>query len=470
MSRPYRIVNGVAYTELVKKNSTTRVTANLDDREEYYYDPALVLCENDVRNLAGKPICVEHDQNDVVGEITKTWTDPDGKLRFLGRVYLDTKYGQQIDRDIHNGVLRGISVGYDSLVEDGHVVGKNFHEVSLCREGFFSGATVSTTASKTGNTKYKSSKKIYFQISASKQDKMNPETEVVIPVSDASELAKQTDEMLKRNDELEAERKAKEALLLEKEAKNKELLEKLAVFEKQEAERLATEKAEQERIQAEYAKANAPELEKQLAINRQQYKDIHGEDAELPEAYVNDISSAFQNKQAEPHFQAITASRVAYERKAEQAAALQKQVEEMTAKMKKLEEVNAVGQVHVKANRDRILKAKEEEQETVNVSAAAGFSQMFKLNDLEKDIVQQDYPHLFQSGGSTTGTVGVTASAADTRVVPTHAHLKNIRGGGMRKHCPALFKVLVFNDSGNNPDNITGQTLNIGGKDISVTH
>ena len=160
MSRPYRIVNGVAYPELVRANSTTLVTANLNDREEYYYDPALVLSENDVKNLAGKPICVEHDQNDVVGEISKTWTDGDGKLRFLGRVYLDTEYGRQIDKEIHNGTLRGISVGYDSRMEDGHVVGKDFHEVSLCRQGFFAGASVSTRASKTSNKDYKSSKQI----------------------------------------------------------------------------------------------------------------------------------------------------------------------------------------------------------------------------------------------------------------------------------------------------------------------
>ena len=42
--RPYRVIKGIAYPHLIKgKNKTRIVEANLNDRNEYYYDEAIRL-------------------------------------------------------------------------------------------------------------------------------------------------------------------------------------------------------------------------------------------------------------------------------------------------------------------------------------------------------------------------------------------------------------------------------------------
>jgi len=464
MERPFRIVYGTAYPHLVGgKNETTLVAANLDDRDDFYYDPAIKLSENDIagfNGLKGQPICIEHDEDDQVGEITKAWTDSDGKLRFMGRVYLDTeRYGDSLNRRLDpGGDLRGISVNYNSELSGGHVIGKKFNEVSLCRQGFFPGANIAVAASKTKKPDYKPCGNIIFKISASNTDNMEPSDQqpteqpvATIPASDASELAKQTDEMLRKNDELVAKSAETEKLLEAKSAREKELEAMVAKYKAMEAKQ-----------QMEYEKSNAPELEKTLEIHKQQYKDKYGAEAELSEAYVSDITQAFKYPDNADHMRAITASAVAYQREKDEKASMAKQLEEMASKMKKLEEANAVGMVHASANRKRIMK-EESQPQVVNTAASGteGFTQMFSM---EKEILQNDYGHLFDNRKS----VGVTASAEPLNI-PVHAHMNRLKGRGMRTGCARLFSHMVNNDAKRNGQNPSATfTLQHDGKDINL--
>lgn len=158
-SKDYRIIVGIAYPNLVLgENRTNIVKANVSDTDSYYYDDAVRLSERDVKafnNLKGHPLCVEHDENHKVGEITHSWTDEEGRLRFMARVNVKDPAGQEIWNKIHNKELACVSVGYTPYVDmkSMEVNRKQFREISLCKQGFFPGARISVSASKEKETK-----------------------------------------------------------------------------------------------------------------------------------------------------------------------------------------------------------------------------------------------------------------------------------------------------------------------------
>lgn len=433
--RPYRVIKGIAYPHLIKGKSKTRIVeANLNDRNEYYYDEAIRLSEEDVtsfNHLKGHPICVEHDRSLEVGTITHSWTDQDGKLRFMGRVFLDTKAGRMADKAIANGELRGISVGYDSeLNHDMEVVSKNFYEISLCREGFFPGAKISVAANKLGTDNYNSAPKngiVYYKIMAS-QDNTEALEEQAAPVAapaatekttDISEMARQTDDILKKNEKLAAELKAEREARLRRE------------------ERLAELEAKELKRQEEYEKAQAEKLKEVLEINRQQYKDVHGDNAELPAEYEKSAAIAFKNEGAAPQMMAITASALAYSQQKKAHQELLDRYNKLEEMVKKATDENKLAMAHVNANRRRIFteepKTLTEETEKVPVSASTStFEMMFVPQPSKEDLktFERDYGGYreplnagVQASGS-TGAQGRTFMRA-----PVHAHMDKVQNG-----------------------------------------
>jgi hypothetical protein len=502
----FRIISGVAYPHLIRgKNKTTRVEANLADREAYYYDEAIRLSENDIasfKQLKGMPLCVEHNQKVDVGEITHSWTDEEGMLRFMARIDLDKPAGKVADAALARGELSGVSVGYVPHIDRDNmeVYSKHFQEVSLCREGFFPGAQVSVTASKKTAAPSYNSKAIptvYYKITASATENMEstppventpapettaptqsaPETktpEIIPPMEqtkDVSELARQTDEMLRKNEELQEQLKKAAEEQARKDARLKQL-----------------EEAEAKR-QAAYEAEKAKELEKILEINRAQYKEVYGEEAELPVDYQQAAGNAFKYEQMAPQMQAISASALAYEKKKQENEKLQEELKIMASKMRKLEETNTLAMSHVSANHRRIFKtpvaasaSDEEEKKTgekqdaeqVPVNASGGNMGMLFVpapSQMEQEIIQRDYGS-FNSGQSTSSSYyGVYASGArgSTKTMapaPEHPHLSMVKNS-MRFNCPQLFTHMTTFDSGAQSAYGMHHTLDVNGKPVN---
>lgn len=256
---------------------------------------------------------------------------------------------------------------------------------------------------------------------------------------DASELARQTDEMLKQNEALQTRLAA-----LEKK-------------EKEDAERLATFEAQEQARKEKYAADQKAELEKTLEIQRQQYKDVHGEDAVLPVEYEHSAAVAFANEGAAPQMQAIQASALAYKKQKESNEAMKKQLEEMQAKMKKLEDVNVVAMSHVNASKRRVFNttatdkqenSKEEtdgEKTTVNASSSSSSTTNFEMmftpaaSKMDQMIMEKDY-------GRSTSSFSTDVNASSTPVnekktytpAPVHAHMDFVPNS-MRHKFPQIF-------------------------------
>lgn len=457
MSNNYRIISGVAYPFLIRgKNKTDSVTANVQDRDAYYYDEAIRLSESDVanmKNLVGHPLCVEHNEKINVGKVTHSWTDSDGKLRFMARINLLEKAGRIADEALRRGELKGISVGYapDIDFETMKVRGKVFKEISLCRQGFFPGAQVSVHASTdeltTEDYKSNGNSIIYYKISAMQGEKTEIPKEPISkeePVTreqpvddtqdkDAVELVRQTDEMLKKNEAMETKLKEQEAKLA-----------RLAELERKEKER-----------QAKYEADKAKELEKVLEIQRQQFKDVHGEDAELPAEYQESAKMAFKFEEAAPQMQAIQASAVAYQRQKEQNAELMKRLADMETQMKKLTDVKNVAMSHVAATRRRVFEKEEESQDkektpsnTEIKASGSKFSMLFVPNASPEEL------QLYQRNYGYMEAPGVQASAESEKVQidapPVHAHVDYVPNS-MRYKFPHIFTHLINFDPRKEP-------------------
>lgn len=272
---------------------------------------------------------------------------------------------------------------------------------------------------------------------------------------DASELARQTDEMLKANEALQAKLAA-----LEKK-------------EKEDAERLAKYEAQEKARKEKYAADQKAELEKTLEIQRQQYKDVHGEDAVLPVEYEHSAAVAFANEGAAPQMQAIQASALAYQKQKEANEAMKKQLDELNAKMKKLEDVNTVAMSHVNASKRRVfntnsISSSAEKKETIkdntdgenyNVTASStttNFEMMFTpaASKMDKMIMEKDY------GRSFNLSTDVNASAKEEKKTftpaPVHAQMEYVPNS-MRHKFPHIFTHLCnqYNSTVNCANKVT---------------
>lgn len=210
---------GRAYPRVVQgSNKTTRITSDLNNRDAFYNDPAVVLSDSDLdrfNGAEGKPLCVEHKLSDQVGYVHHSWIGDGDKrsLKIIGRISLETQRGREVVRDIKAGKLNGLSVGYGtemaSTLDNRHteLLDKNFREISLVFEPFFSGcdlAQMGVTATKNPNHNNFDEKSILLlRVDASKEFLMDS-SQTAVP---AAELLAEADKL---KSQLTEETKAKE--------------------------------------------------------------------------------------------------------------------------------------------------------------------------------------------------------------------------------------------------------------------
>jgi hypothetical protein len=257
---------GRAYPQVVQgSNKTTRITSNMDDRDSFYNDPAVMLSDADldrVNGAEGKPLCVEHKLSDQVGYVHHSWIGDGDKrsLKIIGRISLETERGREVVREIKAGKLNGLSVGYGTdLVSNWNnsqteLLDKNFREISLVFAPFFTGcdlAQVGVTATKNPNhNNFEKKPNLLLRVDASKEILMDS-NQTAVP---ASELLAEADKL---KSQLTEESKAKEINAQEM-SKLKAELDELRALKQQVVEK---EKADAEA----YAAAQMPKYEAYVA-------------------------------------------------------------------------------------------------------------------------------------------------------------------------------------------------------------
>ncbi len=348
MNREYRIVTGVAYPVLFNgKNQPTQVTANLQDPSEYYYDPSIRLSEKDMASYRNRPVCVEHDQSNVIGEIANVWKGADGHMWMHARIFTDTPSGIDHFNRINNGDLSCLSVGYSVGTDNhGNVTGKDYHEISVCKEGFFPGAALRVAAS--GEKKYITNdseyvKKLLFSVMASETNfgaggaaasvAAPTPAAVAAPTAaapldarnkDASELARQSDSLLQQQ--------AADA------ARYKTMEQELAVLRKEKAEQLA-----------QYATKRKTDHEQAIGLLKEQWKEQHPNE-EFPSEFEESAKAAFLHPEGERAAAVITANALSYKMQREEKSVLMAKYAEMEKKMKQFESDSEVAKAHVRAS------------------------------------------------------------------------------------------------------------------------
>ena len=393
MSRPYRIVSGISYPRLyVGANQPREIKTGIDaETRGYYHDESIKLNSDDVQGFVGKPICLEHDPNVKVGQITAAWQDRDNHMRITARIFTDTETGKETFDRINKGDLRGFSVGYDVSCDKANpnqVSGKHFNEISVCQEPFFAGAEI-TVAAATKKQDYKSTltnRVLNFKIMAEQKNTEEQEHTPTLDTSnkDSSEIARVHDDLLRKTEEMNAKMVAMEEAQRQKDAL-------LAKFEQQEADRCAK-----------YAEDQKPKLKEVLEINREQYKEEHGADAELPEDYVISTTAAFMAHEAASVIAPIVASARLWKKDREAAKAREAHLLEMETKLKKMEEDHGIAEAHVRASSRRLNLATQEMDTTddrrlaVTASSTTPFdmSQLFipqQPNQQERELAQMNY-------------------------------------------------------------------------------
>ena len=373
--RPFKRIWGVAYKNLIRGDNPTReIVASRGNRDQLYNDPAIRLSEADIKRfetLVGKPICVEHDEDEVVGHIHHYEVTDDGTLRVMARIFTDTEAGVRASKKMENGELNGLSVGYTTGIVPGttKVASKSFNELTLTQEPYFEGCYVSVQASKkpTYNTNS-------FWINLSKNNIMSegapPQETAAAPVAvvqpdvpqqEASSLLKVADGLKQQVDTAKAD--------AQKEAQNSsELAKRNAALEAQIAE-LAAYKANEE---ARYAQEKKPEAEEVLAL----HEEMNG--TPFPEETRQQMISTMCSKHPDAlHNAKIMCSQAfAYKSQKELAAKAEAERAELMAKMKKMEEENALAMTRINASKSDLYgmrrsdKGKEEETEEVKVNAS----------------------------------------------------------------------------------------------------
>lgn len=88
--------------------------------------------------MSGTPLLVEHEAGTNCGRVLTSWEGPKGELRVLANVSNPT-----VERQIHNGALRGLSLGTDMIKDtDGNVLFRGQQELSVCEEGMRDGTWI----------------------------------------------------------------------------------------------------------------------------------------------------------------------------------------------------------------------------------------------------------------------------------------------------------------------------------------
>ena len=146
------LVSGRAYPKVhAGKNPTDVVRADVSNRQAWYWDDAVMLSDDDMNKYnggKGLPLCVEHDENDVVGVVRYGFLgDGDQRsLKIWAKIPTEsTDHQRDIAQKVRDGYYKGLSVGYGVIPKNGveasggtrKIASKRFKEISLVREPFF---------------------------------------------------------------------------------------------------------------------------------------------------------------------------------------------------------------------------------------------------------------------------------------------------------------------------------------------
>jgi len=104
---------------------------------EFTHEEAVAL------NLAGLPLCIEHNDNLVVGTVVRDWMDDDGSKMILGEVVAPDFAGQCASAGLDSKWLAGVSLAHNASMHvltdaDNNtrlIIQKHPIEVSLCHRG-----------------------------------------------------------------------------------------------------------------------------------------------------------------------------------------------------------------------------------------------------------------------------------------------------------------------------------------------
>lgn len=146
------LISGRAYPKVHKgRNPTDVAVADVRDRKAWYWDDAVMLSDADLNKYnggKGLPLCVEHDENDVVGTVRYGFLG-DGDQRSLKiwakiPIHASTHQTDVVEK-IKSKYYKGLSVGYgivpgNAVEASGgtkKVASKRFKEISLVRDPFF---------------------------------------------------------------------------------------------------------------------------------------------------------------------------------------------------------------------------------------------------------------------------------------------------------------------------------------------
>jgi len=152
-SKTHLIISGRAYPKVhAGENPTNIVSTNSNDRQAWYWDDAVMLSDADLNKYnggKGLPLCVEHNENDVVGVVRYGFLgDGDQRsLKIWAKIPTDSSTHQQdVVEKIKSGYYKGLSVGYGVVPDNSDVeasrgtrkvASKRFKEISLVKEPFF---------------------------------------------------------------------------------------------------------------------------------------------------------------------------------------------------------------------------------------------------------------------------------------------------------------------------------------------
>lgn len=439
---------GRAYPRVQQgQNTTTRITSDTYNRDAFYNDPAVVLSDADLdrfQGTEGKPLCVEHNLNDRVGEVFHSWIgDGDRRsLKIFGRVSLESERGRQVVADIKAGRYKGLSVGYGTELVSNSRTGitelsdKNFREISLVAEPFFDGchlAEYGVTATKNRNhNNGEQNSNLLLRVDASREILSNMSAEqtnsAAPPPVSGDELLGQAAQL---KEQLTQETKAKETQAQEM-ASLKQELEQLRQLKDRVA---AKEKADAEK----YAAEQTPKFEAYVA-------ELAASKIPITDAMKADLKTTFTDprlKEGAAHLEAE------YKQKVELRASLKAAEDKMKAmeeEKKKLESaVTKTTQVlnHSRSEFANALKPKEsgdEQQDDrrkiqtqdVDASGSLGLNRIMCCDpSLEEMPFLQAYGFRAEGAGVTASANGYGYGRAAVRSVPiaaSHAHLYNEEG------------------------------------------
>ena len=503
--RPFYRFYGVAYNQLIKgRNPTTQIKSSLHDRDGYYYDDAVKLSTHDLEtfgrknvasicgNLAGKPICVEHDPNFVVGEVTYQWVDDYGDVRITGRVYTDTPEGREKAEQLAHGDFRGLSVGYSAGVQDGfdgstHVGYKEFDEISICREPFFPGCQISVSASAGSKNKekkalesnaqtYKTSEekqnnnRIWFKIMSSQEQQVTMSETTAAPVEqqqqqqsseptpmeiekESAPVAQDAEKTTSSSEgnKTDEEKKDKEELLKATDSLAQNAKKLSAKFEESQKLRREAEiqnedlRRQVEAYQQQFAESKQPELQSTLQVYKEANK------GELPEEFTNDLTATILNPdpQVQRYAQVVCSAAKMNNNLKSENKALQDKLSALEGMIKKLQDNQEAATLQLNASRNSLAKVataatattvgkgKEEEDELVAHSEQKMSGKVNINAGANEDMVfgptpgKADIPFM---QAARRARVGVTASGAGKsarvgfRKAPVHAHMYMTNG------------------------------------------